>query len=1378
MIINTISEGLNFYSTLTGFAGQASSDIMLPLLKMGNFTKGSACLPVAKQLDPVINLVDIHMIVIPPSPAPIPMLHPFIGFSLRPKDFLALAAMSVNIAVMNAISAVITQQVMDGDISLVDGIVMNGVADFIESQVRIFIGNLGASVKMGTVLPRAIAGTSIRCLNHIPIGGGFHPIADNTITKNTGHSWLGSMFVLADGSPLVGACAHLQNVCSDLGMTSIHDAGSSPDPEKGIKAKLYMPTGMIIPIPLTRMVLTNPVPSAVNPLQVPKMLFRAGLNKLKANRIKQVKINAETGRPCSNTSRALNRVNKKLFDYDLTRGLYNKIDKKMKTYVGHPVDVAGGDLFTDSKDFDFAGIIPLSFERVWYSDSDYQGPLGYGWHHNYDMALFVDVAQRRAQARLGDGRLINFDRIPTEEFPTPRYHRSEQLWLCYHVDGFYYLRNQKEELYFFDTTPLHPKHKGFPLSSIQNRNGFAIRFNYDNNGYLKEITDSVHRVFSIVNDKLGRIIQIWVDPPEEGMQKVCIARYVYNEQGDLVEHYDEIHQPLRMMYENHLLVMETWRNGQRWFFNYDGNKTGAKCIETWGDDRIQYVKLTYYDGETHTCDGEGNRVIYKHLNQVVYETIDGNGAVWKKGYNKYGELERSMDPLGNVQNLLRDTFGNISQVIEPDGQFTQFRYLDEEYPYLPTEIIDSRGGKWSNKYTAEGKLREKCTPLGVKTKFTYNEDGLLSSITDGLGALTTLEYDKQYNKSCVTELRNKQTHYHYDLWNRCIGMTNAWGLQQRIVLDGLGRTLLINDFDGNTIEFKYDALDNVIHYQDHHRSICFTYKGMHKLVSRKEEGKTMYYRYDSNERLCRITNEEGQHFDFDLDAAGNVVQETGFDGVVKKYKRNAAGWITAVQRPANRWTKYEYNEMGQVIQVDYSDDQRESYTYEAGLLRQAVNSSGILSFRYDAQGKLVEENFEGQKVERTYDDFGRCMSLKSSLGADFEFQYDACSNVTESQYNDWKVMHAYDSLGKECVRTYTGGMQQTWKFDKVGRLQTQRTNKQEISGISISQFYRDYVWNTGALLLEITEQGHKKTGFQRDKRGFLQGVIYDGGELEERGVDASGNLYRQLNCKDSVYVKNRLQETNTAQYKYDKEGFLIEKEEKYTGKKWKYEWNGAGMLSQVLLPDGHKVGFAYDALGRRVRKYYKNAITHYVWREDVVLHEYKTFDARETTAEDMITWVFEEDSFIPMAKLKGDARYSLVTDHLGTPIRAYTAQGDKVWERELDSCGNTRWIVGEDGFCNFLYQGQLYDKETGLAYNRFRYYDPEVGNYIAQDPIGLAGNNPTLYGYVSDPTKELDVFGLSKSSSYGWKSTAERLNYRPHHKQQFKQVDTRFLPGV
>ncbi|SHL81454.1 RHS repeat-associated core domain-containing protein [Anaerocolumna jejuensis DSM 15929] len=136
----------------------------------------------------------------------------------------------------------------------------------------------------------------------------------------------------------------------------------------------------------------------------------------------------------------------------------------------------------------------------------------------------------------------------------------------------------------------------------------------------------------------------------------------------------------------------------------------------------------------------------------------------------------------------------------------------------------------------------------------------------------------------------------------------------------------------------------------------------------------------------------------------------------------------------------------------------------------------------------------------------------------------------------------------------------------------------------------------------------------------------------------------------------------------------------------------------------------------------------------------------------LITWVFQGD-FIPRAKLTEEDTYSIISDYLGTPVEAYDEEGKKVWERELDIYGRVKdglkdkygrstVFVGEDGFIPFRYQGQYHDLSSGLYYNHFRYYDPEIGQYTQQDPIGLYGNNPTSYGYVHNPNSWIDPFGL------------------------------------
>ena len=124
------------------------------------------------------------------------------------------------------------------------------------------------------------------------------------------------------------------------------------------------------------------------------------------------------------------------------------------------------------------------------------------------------------------------------------------------------------------------------------------------------------------------------------------------------------------------------------------------------------------------------------------------------------------------------------------------------------------------------------------------------------------------------------------------------------------------------------------------------------------------------------------------------------------------------------------------------------------------------------------------------------------------------------------------------------------------------------------------------------------------------------------------------------------------------------------------------------------------------------------------------------------TWVYDGGSYTSVAKLAEEDSYTIVQDYLGTPVEAYDEAGKRVWKRELDIYGWTRSEEGEVGFIPFLYQGQYLDTETGLAYNRFRYYSPETGAYVSQDPIRLEAGLTNLYAYVHDVNAWVDPWGL------------------------------------
>ncbi len=99
-------------------------------------------------------------------------------------------------------------------------------------------------------------------------------------------------------------------------------------------------------------------------------------------------------------------------------------------------------------------------------------------------------------------------------------------------------------------------------------------------------------------------------------------------------------------------------------------------------------------------------------------------------------------------------------------------------------------------------------------------------------------------------------------------------------------------------------------------------------------------------------------------------------------------------------------------------------------------------------------------------------------------------------------------------------------------------------------------------------------------------------------------------------------------------------------------------------------------------------------------------------------------------------------DHLGTPIALINTQGGIDWRAEFDPWGNQ--VDGSNPqrlYQPIRMQGQHYDEESGMHYNRHRYYDPALGRYISQDPIGLAGGM-NLYQYTNNPVQQIDPLGL------------------------------------
>ena len=1316
--VNALDTGVKAAAAIGGLADGLSEAAMLPVLgAMG--MKGMACLPISKQLDPVIG-VDIHLVTIPPSPV-VPMPHPYVGVLLRPQDFIAAAVSSFIPPPPTA------EQTGDADSAK--------LAEVGHTVLTMAVGMLGATVKIGGFIPRAVASTPTRSIPHIPMGAGW-AAPSAAIPKNNGHAFMGSLTVLADGMPFSGGGAHLHLDCNDVGIPSVHKVPG-----------MFLPTGVINPIPPARQILTSPVPVPLNPM--------AALAR---------KCTGAFGRFYKKKTRKLaDRLHSKVNRTIKSESLKNMLHKAICTVTGHPVDVASGTFFTDEEDFWLDGPVPLSWERTWYSRSDYRGPLGNGWHHAYDMGVVADTEEGTLTLRMSDGIPVAFP-LPTSEEPSFILFERKEARL--EQDGGYCVWDMAEDLYYRFTRKEYDSVR--LLESVTDCNGLGIRFDYTKEGLLRSITDSAGRRLRVEHDtRSGRILEICGPHPEDPEKEITLASYEYDADGNMTLQRNAAGDVMTYEYAGRLIVKETWRNGLAWYFEYDGTGVGSRCVHTWGDGGIYDHRLTFREGVTEVLDSHGELTVYHHRGGLVWKKVDANGGEHLWRYDDSRRLLAQTDPLGNSTLYRYDRWGNCTDSSDPCGGSVSAVYPAKgNLRNRPVSVTTPDGGTWEFGYDRSGNLVSRTNPEGAVTRMTYR-NGAVASVKDPYGVVTRLAYDRFHNLTEASDSRGNTSLYGYDLLGRCVSVTNPKGAVQKREYDPVGRVVRVLDFDGNDIRLSYDGIDNLTEYRDNVQHVEYGYSGMWKLTRRRDHRGVVNFRYDREERLRRVTNERLQSYEFALDAVGNVTAEKGFDGAVRHYLRDRGGRVVRETLPSGTEREYGYDACSRVTRVSYptAGDPDQTYAYGlSGRLVQASRGESTVEFAYNSLGLPTRETADGNTILRTYDHTGRILTLDSTAGASLRYTrngYGELEGFTATGGSDadgtgsWESAHRHDTLGFEVERILPGGVVRSFAYDDIGRLVDARTRKD-----SRTRHMRRYRWGVADRLLSVEDSRRGETRYSYTPTGQLERAEYPDGREQWRKSDQTGNLYPDPDMRLRRYLGGgRLEQDGEWHCEYDADGNLTER---YLGTgrwldgkkdRWRYRWNADGSLAKVVRPDKREVEFTYDALGRRLSKSFGTTVTRWVWNGNVPLHqwkqhrEYSVVEDRwntDTERRDMTVWLFDEDSFVPMAMIKEGRSYSILTDQLGTPTEAYDTEGNEVWSRVLDMDGNVIGETGNKGMVPFLFQGQYYDRETGLAYNRFRYYSPKMGMYVSQDPIGLAGGILNLYGYVEDTLSFIDILGLIK----------------------------------
>ena len=1254
---------------------------------MGSVLPSMPGLPVAKYFDIAMG-VDFHESIAPPSPLlPVPQM----GMVF---DIMG--------AMMNCISTVVPKPEAPKVVEVDGKQVVQEAPVTISNICKMLVHSMKPSVQVHGQWV-ANAGTSIQ---HLP--GVFLHTSPVIKPMASSEMWMGSSTVLMDGGPC-STQFHPALSCNLVGMPAPIRALKPSKP----KVSLMAPTSMLLTITSVGKPVWVGGPPIIDLFQLAMQLGLKGMGKLWK----------KVGDKFQGLIDRIKSKNPKL----------GAILQPVKCRLfGEPVDAATGRVYSTNTDIELNGVLPFLWERTYYSDAQVKGALGYNWHHSYEMGLY-DMGNGYATLRLSDGRETV---VPLVALAEEYYDRKEQHTFTRDALG-YLLIDATGLRYRFNGTK---NREGFQmLSEIATAEGFNIRFAYNHKGDLERITDSRGQVLHVENTPEGFISKIYTLTEKE--QVIDLIQYRYDEAGNLAWVKDVLGGEKQFFYKGHLLVKLINQTGQCFYWEYEGKGDDAKCVHTWGSAGVLEYHTQYLPGHTITRNSYGATTHYfydqKHL---IYKIIDENGGVTHQVYNAFEEIELVTDPEGLTQKYTYNDYGKLLSVENANGQKAFYKY-DQAQNLI--EATSFAGKKVGFKYDHWHRIVEKTFADGSTMLYTY-EDEHLKSITDPKGNTYYLHFDKRHQLIQLLYPNETFHQWRYDDLGNVISERDAKGNYTYYQYDKAGNVILLKEPNGNTHHFEYDTSYNLIAARDEQHQVFLGYGPLGVLTSRTQNGRTVRFKYNKELQLTSIINEAGETYRFELDPMGNVLSEEGFDGITRHYERDQNARVTKILRPENKWTSFAYDGVGNLIEEQHSDGSWSAFKYDSdGLLIAALNPDVNTKLTRNALGQIVQETQNEHQVNYKYNQYGELIHLESSLGAAVDLSYTAMGQLASMDANGWQLRIEYDATGLEIQRELSGGVQVHTQRDGYGRV-----NHQSVKTRNIEQSRKRYNWSQGNQLKSIiNELTGNRVDFEYDAWDNLVSAEYSHRkELTTvyKCPDAIGNLFETPQQKDRKYKSSQLQYDGKWYYYYDGEGNLIQKspnqwydhkkpQEWHTGC-WQYEWNANGSLQSVTRPDGRTIAFKYDALGRRVSKRYRNRETVFVWSGNVPLHE---LHQEDNTTQEVITWLFE--GFVPVAKIVDEQKYSIVSDYLGTPTHAFDAEGEKVWERELDIYGRAK--KGTNDFIPFLYQGQYYDIEIGLAYNRFRYYSPETGSYISQDPIRLAGGL-AFYGYVMDCNGWIDPWGL------------------------------------
>jgi RHS repeat-associated protein len=774
-------------------------------------------------------------------------------------------------------------------------------------------------------------------------------------------------------------------------------------------------------------------------------------------------------------------------------------------------------------------------------------------------------------------------------------------------------------------------------------------------------------------------------------------------------------------------------------YTYNNNRDVTSVTDVLGTQSFTYNSR----GQvlTHTDRMSGVTTNTYSTNGNLLTTTDRLNNTTTLTYTSLGQLDTFTDALSHATDLTYDSYGRLTQITDANAKNTSFAYdararvtsitnalsqvtsVEYDSNNRVNKIIFPDTNYITAAYDLAGRQTTKTDELGHSTTFAYDNAYRLTSVTDALSHATSFGYDLMSNLTSQTDALGNVTDLEYDDFNRLkkikypLPVSGGTRLEENYTYDLVGNTKTRVDTGGRTTTYDYDTANRLIKITDPLSQLTqFTYNARSQTTKVKDASNQEYtYTYDAMGRVLTQTR-NSQTTTFTYDEVGN--RETREDYIGND-------------------TTYTYDVLNRLTNVAYSGASGENATYtydDLSRMLTAVNGTGTVTFTYDNRDRLkTETDVFGQVLEYGYDAASRKTSLKLNSSTHTSYAYDNAdrlTTLTDETSANWTF--AYDNANRRTSQAAPNGITSTYEYDGMSRL---KRLKHILSGSSLYDF--QYTYNSANQISQIASLAGTKTNTY-DNIDRLTDVSSGGSSIENYTYDAVGNrTASHLSASYTTGTFNKLTATTAATYSYNNNGSMTGKTVGATT--WTYGWDRENRM--ISAGNGTSTAsYEYDALGRRVKRTQGSTVEKY------------THDGQDVVRDDVNSAITTYqngpgiDNKLKFVNSSTGAKYYM-QDHLGSTIGTANASGIRRDANTYDSFGNPsdttyRW--------RHQFTGRERDPLTGMQFSRARFYDPQIGRFVSEDPIGFGGGDVNLYGYVwNNPGNYTDPMGLD-----GWGSNA------------------------